>query len=350
MSTAGELFTIGQLATRTGVPARTIRFWSDAGLVPPASRSGSGYRLYDAEAVARLDLVRTLRELGFGLDVVQAVLSRTRTVAEVAAAHVAVLDTQIRALRLRRAVLSTVVRHGHTIEETLIMHKLAQLSARERQQLIDDFVDGVFAGTDPSAPGAGIASGMRQLPADLPDDPAPGQVNAWIELAELVTDEDFRQRARAMALAGQHGTTASGQARAASPGEGASPGEDTSPARGTSQPDYQAVIQHAGQAAAQSIAPGSAEGQAVLDRIVTPGTPAAERSAILRQLETFTDARVERYWQLLAILNGQPAPPSVVPAFEWLIAALRADLDGRPSEASQGQPEASQGQPEGSPG
>ena len=205
MSTAGELFTIGQLATRTGVPARTIRFWSNAGLIPPAGRSSSGYRLYDAEAAARLNLVRTLRELGLGLDVVQAVLSRTRTVAEVAAAHVTVLDVQIRALRLRRAVLSTVARHGHTIEETLIMHKLSQLSARERQQLIDDFVDGVFAGTDPGAPGAGIANGMRQLPADLPDDPAPEQVDAWIELAELVADEDFRQRARSMALAGQQG-------------------------------------------------------------------------------------------------------------------------------------------------
>jgi hypothetical protein len=42
--------------------------------------------------------------------------------------------------------------------------------------------------------------------------------------------------------------------------------------------------------------------------------------------EMFTDARVERYWQLLAILNGQPVPPSVVPAFDWLIAALRANL------------------------
>jgi DNA-binding transcriptional MerR regulator len=78
---------VGQLATRTGVPARTIRFWSDAGLVPPAGRSGSGYRLYDADAAARLELVMTLRELGLGLDVVQAVLSRARTVAEVAAAH-----------------------------------------------------------------------------------------------------------------------------------------------------------------------------------------------------------------------------------------------------------------------
>ncbi len=210
MSTAGRA--VHHRATGHGAPAcptRTIRFWSDAGLVPPAARSGSGYRLYDADAAARLDLVRTLRELGFGLDVIQAVLSRACTVAEVAAAHVTVLDAQIRTLRLRRAVLSTVARNGHTIEEAHIMGKLSQLSARERQRIIDDFVDGVFAGTAPDAPGADIARGMRQLPADLPDDPSPEQVSAWVELAELTADEDFRQRARSMALAGQHGTTAS---------------------------------------------------------------------------------------------------------------------------------------------
>jgi DNA-binding transcriptional MerR regulator len=288
------------------VAARTIRFWSDAGLVPPTGRSGHGYRLYDADAAARLDLVRTLRELGFGLDVIEAVLSRACTVAEVAAAHVAVLDVQIRTLRLRRAVLSTVARNGHTIEEAYIMSKLSELSARERQRIIDDFVDGVFAGTAPDAPGAGIARGMRQLPADLPDDPSPEQVSAWVELAELTADEDFRQRARSMALAG----TRTAQGEAAAPGEAA----------------YQDVIQHAGQALTEGVDPGSPSGKAVLDRIVAPGIPAAQRGAILRQLETFTDARVERYWQLLAILNGQPVPPSVVAAFEWLIAALRASL------------------------
>ena len=78
MSTKAELFTIGQLARRTGVPARTVRFWSDAGLIPPAGRSAGGYRLFDSEAAARLDLVRTLRELGLGLDVVAAVLSRAQ--------------------------------------------------------------------------------------------------------------------------------------------------------------------------------------------------------------------------------------------------------------------------------
>ncbi len=82
------------------------------------------------------------------------------------------------------------------------MHKLARLSARERQQIIDDFVDETFADVDPQAPAMGIARSMRQLPAELPDDPTPEQVDAWVELAELAADPGFRQRVRSMALAG----------------------------------------------------------------------------------------------------------------------------------------------------
>jgi len=304
MSTDAELFTIGQLARRTGVSSRTIRFWSDAGLVPPAARSAGGYRLYDAEAVARLDLVRTLRELGFGMDVTEAVLSRSASVAEVAAAHVAALDAEIRTLRLRRAVLSTVAKRGSTMKEALVVHKLARLSARERQQILDDFVAEIFAGVDPASPVMGIARGMRQMPAELPDDPAPEQVDAWIELGELVADEDFRQRAHGMVTAG---------AEAGEP---------------EPRPDYRAVMEHAPRALADGIAPESAEGKAILDRIVSPDMPAVERARTLKLLETFTDARVERYWQLIAVINGQTPPPSVVPAFEWLTAALRADIGG----------------------
>jgi DNA-binding transcriptional MerR regulator len=299
MGVSAERFTIGQLARRTGVPARTIRFWSDAGLVPTAGRSAGGFRIYDPGAAARIELVRTLRELGLGLDVVQAVLSGATTVADVAAAHVAALDAQIRILRLRRAVLSTVARRSGTIEETMLMHKLARLSAQERQQMIDDFVADVFSGVSPEAPAAGIARSMRQLPAQLPDDPTPEQVDAWIELGELIADDDFRQRVRFMVTTG---------AQAYEP---------------EASPDYLAVAEHAGQAVAAGIAPESAQGKTVLDRIVPPGTGAAERARLLSQLQAFTDPRAERYWQLLAIINGRQPQPPVVPSYEWLIAALR---------------------------
>lgn len=45
-------YSIGDLARRSGLSVRTIRFYSDVGVVPVTARSASGYRLYDVEAVA----------------------------------------------------------------------------------------------------------------------------------------------------------------------------------------------------------------------------------------------------------------------------------------------------------
>ncbi len=77
--------TIGEVAARLGVPVRTVRFWTDQGLVDPPARSAGGYRLYDAPAVARLDVVRTLRGLGLGLPAVRELLAARRDLADVAA-------------------------------------------------------------------------------------------------------------------------------------------------------------------------------------------------------------------------------------------------------------------------
>ncbi|WP_234320310.1 MerR family transcriptional regulator [Streptomyces sp. SBT349] len=202
MSEHTELFTIGEIARRTGLPVRTIRFWSDSAVVAPTGRSAAGYRLYDAEAVARLDLVRTLRELGLDLDTVRRVLARQATVRDMAGAHLRALDAEIRTLQVRRAVLRWVARRGSTTEEMRLMHKLARMSADERQRIIDDFVHEVFHGVDLEAPGAGIAQAMLAMPAELPADPTSEQVDAWIELAELVGDGTFRRRVREMAVAG----------------------------------------------------------------------------------------------------------------------------------------------------
>lgn len=292
-----ELFTIGQLARRTGLTVRTIRFWSDEGLLPPTVRSAGGHRLYDAAAVARLELLRTLRELGIGLAAARAILDRQATVTEVASAHVRALDAEIRALRLHRAVLRSITRRGGTTEELRLVNDLARLSARERQRIIDDFVTEVFADLPADAPGAGLAQAMRALPAELPDEATDAEVDAWVELATLVQDPAFRQRVRTMALAGSAGEAA--------PPE---PMPNVAPAR---------------EALAAGIAPDSPAAREVLDRIVDPALPAAERAALADRLETFTDRRVERYWQLIGVLNRQPAFPSAVPAMEWLIAALR---------------------------
>ena len=177
MEDDGPLLSIGELARRAGLPVRTIRFWSDAGVLPPAARTGSGRRLYDAACVARLELVVTLRELGLGLADVRRVLDGQVSIAEVAAVHLEALDAQIRALRLHRAVLAVVVKRAADKEEMTLMNKLARMSVAERRQMIDDFLAEVFEGLDPSPARAPRWAAAR----NLPDDPSPEQVDAWVE-------------------------------------------------------------------------------------------------------------------------------------------------------------------------
>src|SRR4051794_27645839 len=108
MDRVTALLSIGELASRTGLPVRTIRFYSDAGVVPPADRTEAGYRLYGPDALARLGLVRTLRDLGLDLATIRRVLEREVSLTDVAVAHAAALDAQICVLRVQKAVLQAV--------------------------------------------------------------------------------------------------------------------------------------------------------------------------------------------------------------------------------------------------
>ena len=67
METQPENISIGELSRRSGLPVKTIRYYSDVGVLPPAARTRSGYRRYGQADLVRLDLVRTLRELGVDL-------------------------------------------------------------------------------------------------------------------------------------------------------------------------------------------------------------------------------------------------------------------------------------------
>ncbi|MEU0480952.1 MerR family transcriptional regulator [Streptosporangium sp. NPDC006013] len=300
MNDVTGLYTIGQLAQRTGLQARTIRFWSDSGVVPPVQRSGGGYRLYDAEAVARLDLVRTLRDLGLGLDAIQQVLEKRTTLSEVADLHVKALDAEIRTLKIRRSVLRILANRDSFTKEIALINALARLSARERQQIIDDFVDRVFADVvDEDA--TLVAGWMRDLPSDLPEDPTSEQINAWVELAGLAGEESFQQTVRRMVLSGEENNRLEY-------------GLNLRPL----------VLEHAGAALSRGIAPESAGASLILKRIIPDDLPAEETAALITWLDMVAEPRVERYWQLLSLLKGQQPSPPAVPAFEWLLAALRA--------------------------
>ena len=301
-----ERYEIGELARRTGVPVKTLRFWSDRGVVPPTERGASGHRRWSPEAVARVDLVRTLRELGVDLTTVRRVVTREVALPEVAAAHADALAAQIRVLRSRRAVLTVIARRGSTPAQAELLHRLAGLAARERRRLVDEFLDAAFTGlADP-----GVAGIRRSLTPELPDDADDRQVEAWVELAELAVDPGFRAGLRR--LAEQHAADRQG-------------------VEGVRRDAVAVVREEAAPALAAGVDPASPRADPVLARATARyaalcGRPddTGLRGRLLDRLEAAHDPRRERYEHLLAVVNGWPPVESLAPVLDWTIRALRA--------------------------
>ena len=68
------LLRIGELADHAGVTTRTVDFYTGLGLLTPAARTASGYRLYPADAVEAIATIRNLEQHGLGLDEIAAAL------------------------------------------------------------------------------------------------------------------------------------------------------------------------------------------------------------------------------------------------------------------------------------
>lgn len=68
------LLQIGQVAERTGLSLRTIRFYEEHGLVRPTTRTEGGFRLYSDDDVARLEVVKRMKPLGFTVEEMQELL------------------------------------------------------------------------------------------------------------------------------------------------------------------------------------------------------------------------------------------------------------------------------------
>ena len=124
-----------------------------------------------------------------------------------------------------------------------------------------------------------------------------------MDLAELVSDPDFRQRIRQVMDMGRQVDARDGL------------------------PDFlDWVHENAVAAVLRGCPPDSAEAAQVLNRILepAPGEHPVDREELIAGLEVTTDPRIERYWQLTATINGWPPFPSHMPGDLWLLAALRA--------------------------
>jgi len=61
-------YKIGQIAKASGLSVETIRYYEQRGLIPPADRLPSGYRIYQQQTLDQLHFIIRCKELGFSLD------------------------------------------------------------------------------------------------------------------------------------------------------------------------------------------------------------------------------------------------------------------------------------------
>ena len=104
--------TVNQVSALTGVSVRTLHHYDAIGLLKPTRITGAGYRLYDEEALKRLQTILFFRELEFPLKHIGEFLTDPHL------DYQAVLSDQIRLLELRREQLDKLISHARQIQKT----------------------------------------------------------------------------------------------------------------------------------------------------------------------------------------------------------------------------------------
>ncbi|WP_416973098.1 TIGR03086 family metal-binding protein [Streptomyces sp. 4F14] len=314
---AGPTWSIGAVARRTGLPVKVVRHWSDVGIVAPVRRSAGGYRQYDTAGVARLQWARTLRDLGMGLGEIRAALDREGGLLEVATAHAEALEAQIRRLRTHQAVLRAVTRRT-THEGLALMTRTARMSPGERRALVHGFLSDALGDLDVPD----FREGLLAAGSGLPEDPTDEQVDAWLELGELVAGEELRAAVRRL---GEYAARAGRGVR--DPGAEAEmralTGSWTARVREAMRAGIAADSPAADPVVAGVVA-AWLPSRANPDRAVT-ADGAGARKVLCEQLSAAAEPAVERFWQLLCVLGGRPVPAGIAEEGRWLVTALLAN-------------------------
>ncbi|MGW0182760.1 MerR family transcriptional regulator [Nocardia sp. NPDC003345] len=296
---------IGQLARRTGVPVRTIRYYSDMGLLEPLRTSG-GHRVFAPDiTVERLRLIRQLRGVGLSLARIRGVVDGSQRLADAVAAERVEVEAQLRGLSWQRAALATVAAAPQADRG----HRLALLATVRDGDTAYDTLVAFWRSILPMMSATEFEGFLAANVPRLPEVPAPERVLAYAELVALVGDPGsravvsaqlwrpvdirIRDKSRLLAeLARVYDRTRRLVLESESPRAGAE-------------------LDHF--VTAHSVARG------------TRGTPAFRRR--LLGCAADTDPRVRRYWRLTADITGNPATTG--DAHNWLVDGLRRTLEPR---------------------
>ncbi|WJH37808.1 MerR family transcriptional regulator (plasmid) [Aliirhizobium terrae] len=300
-------YTIGEAAKLSEIPVRRIRFYADQGLLQKVDRTESGYRLFDQGDLTRLGLIRTLRNAGIGLELIRAVLTQERSVAQILSLQLAEIESQIAVQRRVAAAIRAALRSSEpTINDLRRISEMSTVSNAERVDILQRFLDRVVSGGKVETIWKEWMLEMSR--PDLPDNPTDEQIDAWIELSALLADPAFVDKMRRNAE------------------------DSVVKLKGdVLRETWETVLARSKDAMSRGVEPGSAEAQSVAGDYLRGWARAqgAELDAEnLRRMGRKTlehKPNMQRYWELVHILKGQPLPRSDE-AFSWLDQAVSIRL------------------------
>ncbi|MET8020788.1 MerR family transcriptional regulator [Streptomyces decoyicus] len=301
------LCSIGELAEHAGVTVKTVRFYSDRGLLPEASRSAGGHRRYAPDALDRLRLIRSLRTLDLPLPEVHRILDEEdeegSVLEDAVAGHLRELGSQLKALRWREAALR-LVQECPPGERADRLHLIGAVTAPPSTAPLARFWRSWLP---PRMPARSTAAFLEAAVPQPPDDPAPAQVLAFARLNAFVLQ----------------------------------------PCTGAEQPQPEAhrtagargsAVLYAGLAEAYELAgaqlrrdrgpyPGEALDSFVAAYASAYGTRDNPEFRRLLAGQLAADPRIDKYWELVAEVITSPGgrtEPTPGSAHDWLLAALDA--------------------------
>lgn len=127
------MMNIGDAARRSGLPAKTIRYYEEIGLISP-ERCDNSYRDYSGDDVHRLAFLKRARNLGFSIDDCRQLMAlyqdrerASQDVRAIASAHVAAIEEKVRELQSMRATLNKLIHacHGDHRPDCPILEEMA---------------------------------------------------------------------------------------------------------------------------------------------------------------------------------------------------------------------------------
>ncbi|WP_354641404.1 MerR family transcriptional regulator [Kitasatospora camelliae] len=293
------MWSIGELAEHAGVTVKTVRFYSDRGLLPETGRSSGGHRRYGPEAIERLRLIRSLRSLDLPVPEVERVLDREDALEDVIDGQLRDIGSQLAALRWREAALQ-LLRDCSPEERADRLRLIGGMTTPPDTTALARFWRRVLPLRMPPKLTESIVDASVPQP---PADPTPAQVLAFARLHALVT------------ASGPDGRPWRPETRL--PVDGFRPAEL-----------YEGLGEAYRLAEADLRGRRAPRGGAALDCFVdayarsigTRDTPDFRRK-LSGKLAAARDPWLERYWRLAAELSPDPAVTTGT-AHDWLRAAL----------------------------